>query len=186
MSILNTFRRELGLSERDLAKKANVSRETLRASLKNLEAGKVETVKSISHAIEKRLLIAIIDDQPVTADETTIGVGYAVLRDGFDTWKIHFFNLVDAFRRTKDERLILLPPPDQLDDRLFALLASITFALCQEVEIRVPDWARVVHFLEKPWFVSESNSLKAFALVESPMAFRRNNIFVLDNFLSRV
>jgi hypothetical protein len=37
----------------------------------------------------------------------------------------------------------------------------------------------------KPWFVSEVNSLYAMALFDSPLAFRNNNIFVLENFLNR-
>jgi hypothetical protein len=35
------------------------------------------------------------------------------------------------------------------------------------------------------WFVSETNSLKASALLESPLAFRASNIFVHANFLVR-
>jgi hypothetical protein len=37
-----------------------------------------------------------------------------------------------------------------------------------------------------PWFVSGMESLKAIALVESPLPFRLRKIFVLENFLSRV
>jgi hypothetical protein len=40
-------------------------------------------------------------------------------------------------------------------------------------------------FLPDPWFVAGIENLKASALVESPVQFRRNNIFVLGNFLSR-
>lgn len=39
--------------------------------------------------------------------------------------------------------------------------------------------------LPEPWFVAGVENLKATALVESPLPFRRNNIFVLGNFLSR-
>ena len=48
-----------------------------------------------------------------------------------------------------------------------------------------PAWAAGCHFLPEPWFVSGVESLKATALVEAPLAFRRNNVFVLGNFMSR-
>jgi hypothetical protein len=41
------------------------------------------------------------------------------------------------------------------------------------------------HALSEPWFVSGMENLKASALLESPLPFRRNNVFVLGNFLSR-
>jgi hypothetical protein len=40
--------------------------------------------------------------------------------------------------------------------------------------------------LEEPWFVTGIENLKAMAIVESPVFFRRRLIFVLENFLSRV
>ena len=93
--------------------------------------------------------------------------------------------LVDGFRRTLDPRLLLLPPPPGLPAELHALLASVVLALCWEAGIDPPSWARVRRFLPRPFFPSETESLKASALVESPLAFRRNNIYVLDNFLER-
>jgi hypothetical protein len=39
--------------------------------------------------------------------------------------------------------------------------------------------------LPAPWFVAGVENLKASALVESPVQFRRNNVFVLGNFLAR-
>lgn len=100
-------------------------------------------------------------------------------------WKIYYFNFVDTFRRTKDERLIHRPPIKKLGKKEKALLASITLELCQELEVKVPTWAKQKLTLEKPWFVSGVESLKAMALVESPASFKINNIFVLENFLNR-
>jgi len=48
-----------------------------------------------------------------------------------------------------------------------------------------PWWANRPLVLAEPWFVSGMENLKATALVESPVQFRRNNVFVLGNFLSR-
>jgi len=54
-----------------------------------------------------------------------------------------------------------------------------------ELGVESPPWAMRSYYLPEPWFVSEVESLKAMAIQESPLFFRRNNIFVLDNFLSR-
>jgi len=119
------------------------------------------------------------------SDLSTVGVGYQVIHDGSLSWKIHFFNFVDEFRRTLDPRLILLPPSTALELKLRALLASIVWMLCEEVQMDAPSWAQKRYDLPQPWFVSEIESLKASALVESPVYFRQNNIFVLSNFLER-
>jgi hypothetical protein len=57
--------------------------------------------------------------------------------------------------------------------------------LSQEAGVDPPPWALRDHFLDRPWFVAEMDSLRAMALVESPLAFRRNHIFVLGNLLAR-
>jgi len=51
--------------------------------------------------------------------------------------------------------------------------------------MHAPDWAQKDHCLPEPWFVAEMESLKASALVESPAYYKKNNIFVLENFLKR-
>jgi len=117
---------------------------------------------------------------------STIAASYKVLRDGFESWKIHFMDLIDEFQRTLDPQLILLAPPVELSREQRALLASIVLQLCMNENISPPAWSMKKNFLSKPWFVSEMQSLKAMAIKESPIAFRRNNIFVLNNFLERV
>ena len=108
-----------------------------------------------------------------------------ISRDGFDSWKLHLMNFVDEFRRSADMRLVLLPPVMDFDKRLKSLLASTVSALCAEIESAPPDWVFLDHYLNRPWFVAEMESLKASALQESPYHFRCNNIFTLANFLKR-
>ena len=95
-------------------------------------------------------------------------------------------DFVDEYRRALDYRLLLLPPVQDLDRRLKALLSGIVFSLCQESGVEPPSWCEKEFFLDEPWFVSGMDSLKALALLESPLAFRQHNIFVLQNFLDRV
>lgn len=112
-------------------------------------------------------------------------VSLRMVLDGFDSWKTHLFDFVDAFRSTRDEALVREGPVADLDARLQALCASVTEALCREVGMRPPAWCAGIPPLASPWFVAGIENLKAAALVESPAWFRARGIFVLGNFLSR-
>jgi hypothetical protein len=100
-------------------------------------------------------------------------------------WKIHVFNFVDDFRRTKSFDLIQEKPVSK-NLKLMALSSAIVSELCDEVNIPRPEWVRSVNGLVDPWFVSGIENLKATALLESPIYYKIKNIFVLNNFLTRV
>ena len=108
-----------------------------------------------------------------------------VLCDGPDSWKVHLFNFVDAFRASRDPALIRSAPLERSEARIRSLMASTVEALCAECGLVAPEWCSGVGALSTPWFVAGRESLKAFALVESPAAFRKRKSFVLANFLSR-
>lgn len=74
----------------------------------------------------------------------------------------------------------------ELPARLRALLAGVAETLAAECGAGPPDWTNGVGPLDRPWFVSSCENLKASALVESPVPFRSRNVFVLANFLDRV
>ncbi|NLB66575.1 MAG: hypothetical protein GX803_08915 [Lentisphaerae bacterium] len=100
-------------------------------------------------------------------------------------WKLELGQFVDDVRRNADA-LQNAPRFPGDDERLRALAASTAEALAAEQGTEwVPEWAVAIPPLKQPWFVSGVESLKAIALVESPVYFRRRNIFVLGNFLSR-
>lgn len=177
-------RKKLKLSEELLSKNAHISRSTLR----HIEAHDSNmSLKSIGLVAEALSLDLYVIASPASCESelSTVGISFKAAQEGFSSWKIHFFNFIDEFRRTLDPRLLLLPPSNTLDVRLQALLASIVRTLCDEAQIDAPSWAKKRYFLTKPWFVSESENLKASALLESPTYFRANNIFVLNNFLDR-
>ena len=71
------------------------------------------------------------------------------------------------------------------DEDIDSLLASTVEYLCDELGIETPDWVWDVPPCKEPWFVSGYENLKAIAIAESPVFFRRRKIFVLENFLSR-
>lgn len=174
------------LSEHDLARAASLSRGAVRQLL-NPQQGNL-TMSSIDHLAQafERDVEVITGCSKIFPEYSTLATCMKIETDGFDSWKLHLFNFVDEFRRTADARLVILPPPSSTDKRIYALLASTVKALCEELEIATPHWATLRRFLEKPWFVAGLQSLKASALLESPLPYRANNIFVHANFLDRV
>lgn len=173
------------LSERDLAQAASLSRGAIRQLLRptksNLTMSSIDQLAKVFN----RDVEVVMSNPELFTEYSTVATAYAIERDGFGSWKTHLFNFVDEFRRTEDARLALLAPPSPTDKRIVALLASTVRTLCEEIEVSTPRWAMLRHFLPKPWFVAEMNSLKASALIETPLAYRTNNIFVLSNFLTR-
>jgi len=94
-------------------------------------------------------------------------------------------DFVDDFRYYKNPST-LSEPFELTNERFDALLASTAHYLCDELDLACPRWILEVPACKEPWFVSGMESLKAIALVESPLQFRIRKIFVLENFLSRV
>ena len=185
MSILKNLRKSKNLSERELSGKLQMSRETLRQIENNLNASKISAIQCVANNYSYQVLVEIVPIAPPQSDFSSVVTSMKISRDGFDSWKLHLMNFVDEFRRSADMRLVLLPPVMDFDKRLKSLLASTVSALCAEIESAPPDWVFLDHYLNRPWFVAEMESLKASALQESPYHFRCNNIFTLANFLKR-
>jgi len=177
-------RLRIGLSERAVAEKVNLSRSTLRGIESSCSSTSVQTLAKYSDNLNQELTI-LLSPRNCNSEFSTVATAYKIMENGINSWKIHLMDLVDEFRRDLDPQLILLPPPSQLDTRITALMASTIRFLCKENSMDLPSWAKKNYFLPNPWFVSETESLKASALKESPTCFRENNIFVLHNFLNR-
>jgi hypothetical protein len=100
-------------------------------------------------------------------------------------WKIALMDFVDDFRYHRD--------PDAIaesfelgDEKKDAVLAGTIETLCDEMDIRIPEWLSNVPACLEPCFLSRAETLKAFSIAESPVHFRLRKVFVLDNFLFRV
>src|SRR5688572_27912451 len=93
---------------------------------------------------------------------------------------VHLMEFLDGFRRTKDLRA-LLEPFVLSEERSDALAAATGEELCLEAGLQPPEWLETVPAGRNPWFVSGLESLKAIAVVESPLPFRLRKVFVLGN-----
>jgi hypothetical protein len=76
--------------------------------------------------------------------------------------------------------------PTRIDPIHDAYLAAVAEHLALRFGLSVPQWVEEPsRFLTKPFFAGGLENLKAILLVESPLAFRRRQIFVSANALSR-
>ena len=107
------------------------------------------------------------------------------INDDPQHWAVHLMDFVDDFRYYREPQMIA-EPFTLSDERMDALLAATAEQLCVELKLEAPQWIRAIPAVRDPWFVSGLESLKAIALVESPLPFRLRKLFVLENFLSRV
>ena len=100
-------------------------------------------------------------------------------------------NFIDAFNGTTKVNKIRMikncPFPNIKKNRDKAYIAAMVEELCVRNNLKIPAWVDDKKlFLKEPFFVGGLESLKAFLLVESPVSFRRRNIFVSANVLTRV
>ncbi len=176
ISKIHKAARKYGLLQ--LSKKTGLARSYLYKIVEGSSSPTLEAFGKIAKVLGYEVSL-----RELPIEDSAEDVATKVAIDG--KWKIHFFNFVDAFRRSKNPDLVKNPPGEDLGEKERALLCSITFELCRELRVEVPKWALQKHTLKEPWFVSGMESLKAMAIVESPATFKLNNIFVLENFLSR-
>jgi hypothetical protein len=67
-----------------------------------------------------------------------------------------------------------------------AYLAAVAEHLALRFRLDIPDWTENKdRFLDTPFFAGGLEGLKALLLVESPLAFRRRQVFVSRDALSR-
>ncbi len=187
MEAVEKVRRERGLSQRDLAARASVSFRGLQLLEQPGHNWRVSTVDHVAGALglPRRGVEVTVAHFLLTPVDAIRDISLRVVLDGFDSWKTHLFDFVDAFRSTRKEALVQEGPVTELDPRLRALCASVTEALCHETGVPPPAWCTGIPALRSPWFVAGIENLKAMALVESPAWFRARGIFVLGNFLER-
>lgn len=180
-------RNKMGISQRTMAGLARLSFRTIQLLESGVHDPKISTLKNIARAIGyppdiiEHHLDAIFK-QPT---DSIFIISERILEEGEDSWKIWLFNFVDAFRQNKELSYVNTPPTQGLSLRIDALLSSTVETLCEELAIAIPAWCSSVPMIANPWFVSGIENLKAASIVESPIHFRKRNIFVLENFLSR-
>jgi transcriptional regulator with XRE-family HTH domain len=188
MRLIRDIRSKKGLSQRVFAKKALMSFRGLQLLEEHDHDWRLSSIRKVAGALGLPAggIDLVIRNFLEQDRDSIVMVSIRIQADGPASWPLHLFNFVDAFRSSPKESLVQSPPVDVLEDRLKCLLASTVETLCADVQVNIPEWCYGVRGLKEPWFVAEIESLKAMALVESPVRFRKRNIFVLGNLLERV
>lgn len=101
-------------------------------------------------------------------------------------WKLWLFQFMDDFRRNPCKEMVIQEPVSETPEKLKCLLAASAYYLCKEKNIEIPGWVFSAKPLMDPWFVSGLESMKTFSIVESPLFFKKLNVFVTGNFMVRV
>jgi len=97
---------------------------------------------------------------------------------------------IDEFNRSdlgKRQKMVeKFPFSDITDVKYTAYIAAMVEELCFQNKMEIPEWVWDRKYqLKEPFFVGGLESLKAFLIAESPLPFRRRNIFVSANVLQR-
>jgi len=188
MNTVKEARLQRGLSQRRLAERSGLSFRGIQLLEKSDHDPRLSSLSKVANALglPSAGLISRLRNYFAEDPESFACASVHIVADGFDSWKLHLFDAVDALRRRRVVTLIETAPATDLEHRLKAMLASTVETLCDELELQIPSWCCSVAALEQPWFVAGVESLKASALVESPTRYRQRNVFVLGNFLERV
>jgi DNA-binding XRE family transcriptional regulator len=187
METLKMARIAAHMSQRTMAKQAKVAYKTLQL----LESGEGNPSLEVLTKLAKVLSLCGPQFQSHVAEyfvyppDSVYITSRKIMQDGKKSWKIHLFNFVDAFQRNPEVSLIADPPHSAVSAPIAALLASTVETLCDDHHMIAQPWCSIIAALPEPWFVAGIENLKATALIESPVHFRKRNIFVLASFLER-
>ncbi|MYD71810.1 MAG: helix-turn-helix transcriptional regulator [Acidobacteria bacterium] len=188
MELIRRVRDRRGLSQRALARRAGLSFRGVQLIESPDHDARLSSLEQVVHALGlpagglRRAVSTLLLEPP----DSLFCASLRILEDGERSWRGHLMNCVDEVRRSASTTALETPPAAELPERLQALAAGVAEALAAECGAAPPGWTGGVGPLERPWFVSGYENLKAAALVESPVPFRSRNVFVLANFLERV
>ncbi len=187
MRVIRSLRERRGLSQRELARRSELSFRALQLAESAGHDARLSSIEKVARGLGLRpsLVREALSRALSEPPESAANASRRVVEDGAASWKVHLFDFVDAFRRSPSTEPVSTPVSAELEPRLRALFAATVETLTRAAGVAEPDWARTVGALDEPWFPAGFESLKASALVESPVAFRARNVFVLGNFLAR-
>ena len=187
MELIRTIRHRCGLSQRVLAQRAGLSFRGVQLLESPEHDARLSSLERVVHAFGlprssvRRAVAGVLLEPP----GSLFCASLRILEDGEGSWRHHLMDCVDAVRRSRSAAELETPPAGELPERLRALMAGVAETLTAECCFSAPRWTSSIGPLDRPWFVAGFESLKASALVESPMPFRSRNVFVLANFIER-
>ena len=134
MKTLKMARQNRELSQRGLAKLAKLSYKSLQLLEAKGHDPKISTLQSIAGAFgyPPQVVLRCIENLFATPADSIAIISERIAVAGEASWKLWFFNFVDAFRSQKDARYVEAFPVKETPTKIKALLASTVEALCAE------------------------------------------------------
>lgn len=111
------------------------------------------------------------------------------------SFEFSYGTFLDVFRQTKNielkKKMIAHPPVENssVEHHIYAAsLAATVEELCKEISIEIPDWVFLPQYiLKNPYYHGVTNpDYQRFLEKNSLPSFKKRNIFVGDNVMSRV
>ena len=187
MELIRTVRGRRRLSQRALAHRAGLSFRGIQLIESPNHDARMSSLEHVVRAfgLPADSLGRAVSGLLLEPPDSLFCASLRILEDGERSWRRHLMNCVDEVRRSGSTAALETPPAAELPERLQALAAGVAETLAAECGAAPPRWIGGVGPLDRPWFVSGYENLKAAALVESPVPFRSRNVFVLANVLAR-
>ena len=187
MELIRTVRRQRQLSQRALADRAGLSFRGIQLLESAGHDARMSSLERIVHALglPRTGIRHAVSGALLEPPDSLYCASLRILEDGEQSWCRHLMDCVDEVRRSGSLAALATPPAAELPEPLHALAAGVAEMLAAQCGTDAPPWTGGIGRLDHPWFVSGYESLKASALVESPVFFRSRNVYVLANFLER-
>jgi len=86
-------------------------------------------------------------------------------------------SLLSKLNSVELKTLFSITLPVRLSDYLSNYVAAMVEYVCNQHQIKKPDWIKSIQPLKQPVFASKLQNLRLYLLTHSPAPFRRRNIF---------
>jgi transcriptional regulator with XRE-family HTH domain len=191
--ILRAARHGAGISQEELARRAQTSQPTIAAYEAGRSTPRLDTIERLLDACGYDLAL---DARPqvrrgaaAIVDVAKRIAGLLALDDQESAWR-QLLDFVDDVRGSSPpgQRSLVAPVPESTGDRRFdAAIAGVVELLCAEAEVPAPEWtADPTRLVEPWWFVSRLPGFEAMALRDSPLELARHGVFVNEGAFTSV
>lgn len=190
--MIRLARRQSGLTQAALARRAGTSQPTLAAYEAGRAHPRMDTLDRLAQASGCELVVTLRPKvrrgaEPIAGVAEDVG---SLLEEGQAVAWRRLLDFVDDFRGspTAGKRWLVEEAPPSCGDRRFdAAIAALAEFLCTEAGLACPVWTdEPERFAEPWWFVSGLRGYEALALRDSPISFARHGVFVNEGAFDRV
>jgi transcriptional regulator with XRE-family HTH domain len=191
-SLLRRARQRAGLTQSQLATRAQTSQSTLARYESGALVPRIETLARLMAATEHSLVMSAqpnVRRGALTIDQVATDLRSLIHADGHRAIWRRLLDFVDDFRgSSRSGKVWLVEEAPSLvgDPRADAAIAGVVEELCTSSGIPVPAWVDAsARFLSPWWFVNELPGYEATALRDTPYSIARHGVFVNEGALAR-